>query len=110
MLKKAIKRISGINQKHQKNAETEWGDKNGTTKKNLPSKIHWKISRNKLFAYNFVAGFIILQCVFSLVNLTRHKHILNIHTHGCVEKSAKISAWKYQNADANAYNHIYNVQ
>lgn len=33
MLKIAIKRISGINQKHQKNAETEWGDKNGTTKK-----------------------------------------------------------------------------
>lgn len=40
MLKIAIKRISGINQKHQKNAETEWGDKNGTTKKKFPSKIH----------------------------------------------------------------------
>lgn len=33
MLKIAIKQISGINQKHQKNAETEWGDKNGTTEK-----------------------------------------------------------------------------
>lgn len=40
MLKIAIKRNSGINQKHQKNTEIEWEDKNGTTIKKLPSKIH----------------------------------------------------------------------